>query len=72
MRENKEFPYLSTTTLLSQSYQTFFFENEEFFCVLLLSLSVCSLKNIVCTLKWPSLKSKNGKMKKSKFGRIDS
>ena len=29
-------------------------------------------KNIVCTLKWPSLKAKIGKMKKSKFGRIDS
>jgi hypothetical protein len=29
-------------------------------------------RNIVCTLKWPNLKAKIGKMKKSKFGRIDS
>jgi hypothetical protein len=29
-------------------------------------------KNIACTLKWPSLKAKIGKMKKSKFDRIDS
>ncbi len=29
-------------------------------------------ENIVCTLKWPSLKAKIRKMKKSKFGRIDS
>jgi hypothetical protein len=29
-------------------------------------------KNIVCTLKWPSLKAKIEKTKKSKFGRIDS
>jgi hypothetical protein len=33
---------------------------------------VVSYKNIVCILKWPSLKAKIGKMKKSKFGRIDS
>jgi hypothetical protein len=29
-------------------------------------------KNIVCTLKRPSLKAKIGKVKKSKFGKIDS
>ncbi len=29
-------------------------------------------ENTVCTLKWPSLKAKIGKTKKSKFGRIDS
>jgi hypothetical protein len=29
-------------------------------------------KNIVCTLKWPSLKAKIRKTKKSMFGRIDS
>ncbi len=28
--------------------------------------------NIVCTLQWPSLKAKIGKIKKLKFGRIDS
>ncbi len=30
------------------------------------------MRNIVCTLKWPSLEVKIGKEKKSKFGRIDS
>jgi hypothetical protein len=29
-------------------------------------------ENIGCILKWPNLKAKIGKMKKSKFGRIDS
>jgi hypothetical protein len=29
-------------------------------------------KNIVCTLKWPSLKATIGKTKKLKYGRIDS
>jgi hypothetical protein len=31
-----------------------------------------ALENSICTLKWPGLKAKIGKMKKSKFGRIDS
>ncbi len=31
-----------------------------------------ALENIVFTSKWPSLKAKVGKTKKSKFGRIDS
>ncbi len=30
-----------------------------------------SYKNIICTLKWPSLKAKKGKTKNSYFGRID-
>ncbi len=45
-----------------QSYQTLIFLLSRF---LLISLSVCSLKNIVCTLKWPSLTVK--KQKKSSF-----
>ncbi len=56
----------------SQSYQTLFFVKQRFFCFLLLSLSVCSIIKIICALKWPSLKAKIRKMKKSKFGRIDS
>jgi hypothetical protein len=45
----------------SQSYQTFFFIKQRFFCFLLLSLSVCSMSKYCPYFEMAKLKSKNWK-----------
>ena len=63
---------VATLISRSQSYQTFFFGNKEFFLFSLLSLAVVQYTIFFICYRLSSLTPKIGKPEKSKFGRIDS
>ncbi len=70
--DTKVLELMSNNETRSQSYQTHFFVKKNFPLFVVKLYCIIAYENIVCTRKWPSLKVKIRKTKKSKFGWIDS